>query len=513
MADEDDEPGPAPGAVTLSEPELAVLSYLRGLGERAEAEPEVVEAVGGDAATVRGSLQRLRSKRLAVVEERPTPPRVELTPRGAEAIARGLPERRLLDFLTRAPGAVAPEEIPASVLSAEERSAAIGLLRRSGLIEPAMPLRRTKAASEERPELADERTLRSVASPEGAAESFDPEAVGALARRGLVRVIPRSTRLWGVSEEGRRLVLPDAGRSLVGALTPALLRDGASEEAVFRPYDVRAPVPFVTGARPHPYLAWLRNFEEVLLGLGFEEARGPLLETEFWNGDVLFMPQEHPARSIHDVLSLTGVQGHPPDAALLARVAAVHEGRPMPGDRRPVGPGWRSPYDRAVAARPVLRSQTTAVSARFLAQHPKPPFRVYCIDRNFRRDAVDATHHVEFEQCEGILGAPGTSLRHLVGVFRALAHELRLGELKIRPSYFPFTEPSIEGYIRHPQLGWIEVFPGGMFRPEVLRPLGVEVPVAAWGIGVMRLALVALGVNDIREIFADDLGRLRGESG
>lgn len=510
--DDDDEPAPASEAVSLSEPERAVLSYLRALADRSEEEGRVVAQVGGDAAAVRGSLQRLRSKRLAVVEERPTPPRVELTARGTEAVARGLPERRLLDFLAQAPGPVTPEEIPPAVVSDIERSAAIGLLRRQGLIEPSMPLRPRADGAGARSELADERTLRSVASPAEASGAFDPEAVGALARRGLVRVVPRSTRLWSVSDEGRRLVLPESGATTIGALTPVFLRDGASEEAVFRPYDVRATVPFVTGARPHPYLAWLRNFEEILIGLGFEEARGPLLETEFWNGDVLFMPQEHPARSIQDVLSVVGVTGRPPDAALLERVAAVHEGRPMPGDHRPVGPGWRSPYDRTIAARPLLRSQTTAVSARFLAGHPKPPFRVYCIDRNFRRDAVDATHHVEFEQCEGILGAPGTSLRHLLGVFRALAHELGLGELKIRPSYFPFTEPSIEGYVHHPRLGWMEVFPGGMLRPEVLRPLGVEVPVAAWGIGVMRLALVALGVQDIREIFADDLGRLRGES-
>ncbi|MCI4367133.1 MAG: phenylalanyl--tRNA ligase subunit alpha, partial [Thermoplasmata archaeon] len=122
----------------------------------------------------------------------------------------------------------------------------------------------------------------------------------------------------------------------------------------------------------------------------------------------------------------------------------------------------------------------------------------------------DATHHVEFRQCEGVLGGEGVSLRNLVGVFRALADAIGIRDVKIRPSYFPFTEPSIEGYVRHPRLGWIEVLPGGMFRPEVLRPLGISVPVAAWGIGVTRLAMVSLGVNDIRELFEDDVARLAG---
>ena len=222
------------------------------------------------------------------------------------------------------------------------------------------------------------------------------------------------------------------------------------------------------------------------------------------------MPQDHPARSIHDALAVEGVAVEAPPADLLARVAAVHEGRPLPGESVAVGPGWGVPYDVTVARRAVLRSQTTAVSARFLAARPRTPFRMYAIDRNFRRENLDAQHHLEVWQSEGIVGAPGMNVRHLVGLFRELAEAIGIRELKIRPSYFPFTEPSIEGYVRHPRLGWMEVFPGGLFRPEVLRPLGIDVPVLAWGVGVTRLAMVALGCNDIRELFATDLEQLRG---
>jgi phenylalanyl-tRNA synthetase alpha chain len=269
-------------------------------------------------------------------------------------------------------------------------------------------------------------------------------------------------------------------------------------------------VPYLQGARPHPYLAWLEEVEEILIGLGFEESEGPLLETEFWNADVLYMPQEHPARSVHDMFFVNAQPGAPLPGDLVERVAAAHEGRPMPGETLPISPGWRTPYSRDRARRPVLRSQTTAVSARYLAAHPAPPFRMYCIGRNFRPDALDTRHHIEFDQCEGILGDRGVTIRHLVGVFKAFAEALGISDLKIRPSYFPFTEPSIEGYVRHPRLGWMEIFPGGMLRPEVLRPLGVEVPVAAWGIGITRLALVALGYNDIRDLYLDDRARLTG---
>jgi len=483
---------------------LVALRAADGLREEAELSGEL--ALPED--TVRGSLQRLRSKRLVLVEEEHLEhPR--LTPRGEETLKRSLPERRLLQLLAERPDGIAPDALTSAGFDPEERSAAIGRLRRLGLLVDGSPLR-VKPGTPVPETLPEERVLRAVADELG---EIDPAVFDGLQRRGLVRKEHETIRRWTTSPEGRSLTLPSDDRPQLGALTGALLRSGAWRAGEFRPYDVLAEVPYLGGARPHPYLAWLEEFEEILVGLGFQQGEGPLLETEFWNADVLFMPQEHPARSIHDALSLSATAGHLPPKGLLERVAAAHEGRPMAAGELPISPGWRARYDPQIARRPVLRSQTTSVSARFLAQRPAAPFRMYCLDRNLRRDAVDATHHVEFRQCEGILGGEGVSLRTLVGVFRSLAEAIGIREIRIRPSYFPFTEPSIEGYVRHPTLGWIEVLPGGMFRPEVLRPLGVEVPVAAWGIGVTRLAMVALGVNDIRELFEDDLARLTGGTG
>ncbi len=492
--------------VSLSGPERSVLEALRSASDLPVEEEELARRCGLPPDAVRGSLQRLRSKRLVVLDEAHEALR-RITPRGEATLREGLPERRFLNALERRGGTLSPEEAAAAGLDPEERSAAIGILRRRGLLEDGVPFRR-RSGSEGGPVLLPEEVvLKQVANGE---EDLDGAIFAALARRGLVREERRSVKRWAPSEEGRRLPLPAEGTEPIGALHPALLLSGEWKGRPFRPYDVRAPVPFLTGARPNPYISWLEEFEELLVGLGFEQAEGPLLETEFWNNDVLFMPQDHPARSIHDALSVEGVEGHLPSADLVSRVAAVHEGRPLPGESRALGAGWPGPYDLTIAARPVLRSQTTAVSARYLARHPSPPFRMFSLDRNFRRESLDASHHIEFHQCEGILGAPGISLRDLVGIFRELAKAIGIRELKIRPSYFPFTEPSIEGYVRHPRLGWIEVFPGGVFRPEVVRPLGIEVPVVAWGIGVMRLAMVALGTNDIRELFEDDLERLRG---
>ena len=505
MADAGADPPDGGERLSLSATELRLLKALRATALELRDEDSIGSDLGLPGDVLRGSLQRLRSKRLLVVDEEHLEHR-GLTPRGETALRAGLPERRLLRLLADSPEGVPADRLQGEAWSGEERSAAIGQLRRGGWLAEGSPLR-LKPGAPVPDALPEEQVLRQL--HDGVPVTNGP-VFDQLKRRGLVRIDRETVRRWGPSAEGRELAIPEDDRPQLGALTAEMLRSGAWRSGSFRPYDVLAEVPYRPSPRPHPYLQWLREFEEILVGLGFQQSEGPLLETEFWNADALFMPQEHPARSIHDALSIEGVTTHLPDPALVDRVAAAHEGRPLAPGTPPISPGWRTPYDRAIARRPVLRSQTTSVSARFLARKPTPPFRMYCLDRNLRRDAVDATHHVEFRQCEGIVGGEEVSLRSLVGVFRSLAEAIGIREVKIRPSYFPFTEPSIEGYVRHPHLGWIEVLPGGMFRPEVLRPLGIDVPVAAWGIGVTRLAMVALGVNDIRELFEDDLERLTG---
>ena len=493
-------------ALTLSAPERQVLEALRAAPHILQEEPALAERTGLAADALRGSLERLRSKHLALATDDAWSER-KLTHRGEEARARGLPERRFLFALRRRGGALTPDQLEGEGFSAEEQAAAIGYLRRHRYLADGIPFRWAEPRPDVEQVFPEEQVLQAIATGE---KELDATIFAQLQRRGLATVERHSVRRWLPSPEGIALPLPEPGRPLVGALTPALLASGEWPHVAFRPYDVRATVPYLLGARPHPYLAWLEEVEEILIGLGFQESEGPLLETEFWNADVLNMPQEHPARSVHDMFFVNVAPGTPLPSDLVERVAAVHEGRPMPGETLPVSPGWRTPYSKDRARRPVLRSQTTAVSGRFLAAHPAPPFRMYCIGRNFRPDALDARHHIEFEQCEGILGDSGVTIRHLTGIFQAFAEALGISELKIRPSYFPFTEPSIEGYVRHPKLGWMEVFPGGMLRPEVLRPLGVEVPVAAWGIGITRLAMVSLGYNDIRDLYLDDRARLTG---
>lgn len=117
---------------------------------------------------------------------------------------------------------------------------------------------------------------------------------------------------------------------------------------------------------------------------------------------------------------------------------------------------------------------------------------------------------MEFYQLDGIIVGKNVTFKHLLAFFKEFAAALGIREVWFKPGYFPFTEPSVEGFIKHPSLGWIEVFPGGVFRPEVMEILGAPgVRAIAWGIGIDRLAMAVLGLDDIRDLFSKDLDFLQ----
>jgi phenylalanyl-tRNA synthetase alpha chain len=319
-----------------------------------------------------------------------------------------------------------------------------------------------------------------------------------------------------VEETSFSVLITDAGslaleqalstQEMISNLTPDLLKSGDWQNRPFRPYNLQGPVPRIYPGKKHPYIEFIDHVKRILIGLGFQEAKGPLVELEFWNCDALFMPQDHVAREVHDMYHIKSPKtlGEITNTTELKHVAATHEDGWVTDST-----GWRYKYSFEIARRLVLRSQTTAVSVRYLVKHQKAPLRMFSIDRVFRPEKFDSTHSAEFLQCEGIIGGDGLTLRDLIGYLSAIAQAVGIKKIKFKPGFFPFTEPSIEGFIYTSELGWVEALPGGIFRPEVTRPLGIDFPVLAWGIGIDRLAMAALGIQDIRELATRDLRRLR----
>ncbi len=296
----------------------------------------------------------------------------------------------------------------------------------------------------------------------------------------------------------------------VSQLSPELLKDGSWRSKRFRKYTISLRAPRIGTGKKHPYREFLDTVKTKLVSMGFQEMRGSLVETEFWNMDALFMPQFHPARDIHDVYFVKQPT-HATKIAepFLSRVTKAHQDGGKTGST-----GWKYAFNMERAKRLVLRSQGTAVSARTLAAGPLTPGKYFSIARCFRYDQVDATHATDFFQVEGIVLGKDINFRTLLGLLNLFAREVaQAKEVKFVPAYFPFTEPSVELHVRHPRLGWMELGGAGLFRPEVTLPLGVDVPVIAWGLGLDRMAMVALGIHDIRELFTDNLELIRTTRG
>jgi phenylalanyl-tRNA synthetase alpha chain len=457
----------------------------------------------------------------------------ELTPLGLQWQERGFPEERIIELVRIKPGLPLPEIARTLRLQNKDVGSAFGVLSRLGALalnedkearlilapeymEHGRPAR--GAAAEY---LAVIRGLlnKAAAAAESVLDERDlsgPERramVGIAKKRGAAgaafRIVEREIAYFGLMGLRDALVkaLDNAGVSgeEAGALTPEMLADGSWRGKTFRSYNVNVPPSRLVPGRSNPYAEFLEGVKDKLAGLGFQEFDGPLVETEFWNSDALFMPQFHVARDIHDVYQLAGpTHARAVEEPWLSAVASAHENGGGTGSR-----GWNYLFDHAFTRRLILRSQGTVMSAKTLPR-ASIPGKYFGMLRCFRYDRVDATHLSDFYQTEGIVLGEEVNLRTLLGFLEMFAVEVAgAKEVKYVPGYFPFTEPSIEVHIKHPALGWFELGGSGIFRPEVTASLGVEVPVAAWGIGIDRMALMALGLNDLRELFSYDIERVR----
>ncbi|RLG92547.1 MAG: phenylalanine--tRNA ligase subunit alpha [Candidatus Hecatellales archaeon] len=438
-----------------------------------------------------------------------------LTDEGKSYALEGLPERRVVETVLMLGGEATLEDIVKnSNLSEDTVKIALGWIVRKGWGKIVREGDVVKVRVETKPSKGgDEKLLRRILV-EGEVKSKnlsqeEEATVNELKKRKLVLEKVFVDRVVRLTENG--LVKLESGEvkpvfeEEVTALTSELIVSGRWRETKFREYDVTATPPKIYPGKKHFYLEFLDELKRILVSMGFEEADGPYVELELWNFDVLFQPQDHPAREIHDSYQIKNPRyGVLKDKKLVERVKKTHENGWVTGSR-----GWRYKWSFEVAKRLVMRSQTTAVSARFLSEHKNPPIKMFCVSRVFRPDVLDAKHAMEFYHCEGIVVDKNLTFKHLLGMLSEIAKALDIGRVEFKPGYFPFTEPSVEAFVYHPKIGWMEAAGAGMFRPEVTKPLGVRYPVLAWGIGVDRLAMVKLGVDDIRELHSKRLDFLR----
>ncbi|HNP29970.1 MAG TPA: phenylalanine--tRNA ligase subunit alpha [Nitrospirales bacterium] len=462
----------------------------------------------------------LLTKQLVILTSETTTTYVSLTPIGTQFQQAASPPEWILQTVKRA----AQEGSSPTVkdlhstghFQPSELSRAIGILKKEGALQLGTggTLEITGQGS------ATTEALRSLLDQvhEGSRplDSFAPDHQAILrqysVKRGNTqepfRIDDHTERAYVLTAEGRNLLphLREGAAQEISQLTPELLKDGSWRNASFRKYSINLRPPRLAVGRRHSYREFLDTVKYKLTSMGFQEMRGELIETEFWDMDALFMPQFHPARAIHDVYFVKNPKmAKAISEPFLSQVGQVHRDGGTSGSK-----GWKYEYDSERAKRLVLRSQGTAVSARTLAQNPPIPGKFFSIARCFRYDNVDATHATDFFQVEGIVLGSDINFRTLLGLLQLFATEMaQAKEIRFFPAYFPFTEPSVELHVRHPKLGWMELGGAGLFRSEVTIPLGVTVPVIAWGLGLDRMAMIALGIQDIRDLFTSDLEAVR----
>jgi phenylalanyl-tRNA synthetase alpha chain len=496
-----------------------------------------VETVESDLGFKQGNgnqaLSWLLSKGIIVEKRREKALSYELTELGRSWQEKGTPEERILELVRIKSGLTLPEIAKTLGIESKDVGSAFGILSKLGLlgmneakqvgiIMPPEQLEQGRPASG--PAAQHFSLARGILNKaaetdggiiaESALDAAEKGGIAGMARKrgaggAAFRLIEHETVFFIFL--GEHAAIADALRQAgisgeeTGALTMEMLETGSWKNKTFRAYNINIPPARVLIGRTNAYAQFLEQTKDKLVSLGFEEFDGPLVETEFWNSDALFMPQFHSARDIHDVYHIAEpAAAKKIDEPWLSNVAAAHENGGDTGSR-----GWDYAFDREFTKRLILRSQGTVMSAKTLP-HAKIPGKYFGMLRCFRYDKVDATHLSDFYQTEGIVLGEDVNLRTLLGMLEMFATEVAgAKEVKYVPGYFPFTEPSVEVHIKHPALGWFELGGSGIFRPEVTSSLGVKTPVAAWGMGIDRMALMALGLNDLRELFSCDIDSVR----
>ena len=446
----------------LHDIERRIVGALRGSGP-AELE-ELAERARISKDQARRGIEWLRHKKLVSVEEA-AESRVLLEPRGLDSLERKLPERRLLDLVLSGTSGMA--ELREKL--GDEFGVAVGAARRAGWVEPDGGALR---ASGRRGALPYEELLRAVGRAGMDAGLADRRALRVLASRGL-------------ASERR------TSRRTVSLSAPVRL-DEPGEGAI----DVEAGAPVSFPARRHPLAEAMSEIREALVSMGFSEIRGALAQPSFWNFDALYTPQDHPAREMQDTFFLDGASaslGSVASAGQVARVSRAH--------RR----GWGYEWEEGPSRTMVMRTHTTCVTIRHLDES-EGDVRVFSMGRVFRNEKASRKHLSEFHQVEGLVRAPDLGLRDLMGMQSELYRKLGLGEVRFWPTFFPYTEPSLQAMVRGPGGRWVELFGMGMLRRE---SLGSDGGVLAWGGGVERIAMLKMGVSDVRAFYENDLEWLR----
>jgi phenylalanyl-tRNA synthetase alpha chain len=491
----------------LSLNEKKVLLTLKKLHGKGSPEDIFKNGQFSQAVEVSNAASWLQSKKLVTIDNY-IKTIYSLGKEGKRFVEKGLPEKRALKLISERNGTINIKDLSA-VLDSDEISVAIGWLITNGWVSMKkekdtiikMTDKGIKALSEV---TEDEKLLRQLYEhPE---QQIEKDHIKPLAsRKNVIKEKELVTSIITLTDNGKRVV--ETGfliQEEISQITSTVIKNNEWKHKTIRPYDIYAFAPAMYGGKPHPLVNLISEIRQIFVEMGFQEIQGDYVESCFWNMDVLFIPQDHPAREMQDTFYCKVPAKVPiQEKQLLEVVARVHENGGTTGST-----GWGYKFSKTEGERALLRTHTTVNTIRYLYNNPKPPCKVFSLERVFRKENIDATHLPEFYQIEGIIYEENTNFRQLIGILKEFYRRMGFEKIRFRPGYFPYTEPSMEVEVFW-NGKWMELGGSGIFRPEVTEPIGVKSPVLAWGLGLERIAMLRYGLSDIRSLYISDLDWLR----
>jgi len=487
---------------TLSPLEIKIIPFLKEPIEKIE------KKSGLDNVSVLRGLRFLETKKFLKLKTT-TKTMIELGVNGVYYKKNSLPERKILMLLEQHKHLALEEAKKLSKLSENEFKVSLGVLKNKALITLFGGKMTLNATKEELSKKSPEEQL--IDSLPMEKEKLYPELNYALdnlkKRKDIVEIKEKNLVDFELTQLGKEFAGKEIKSDLLEEVNAEVIRDWKRGNK-FRRYDITAPVPQINGGKKHFVNQSIEYAKQIWTELGFKEMQGTMTETSFWTFDSLFTPQDHPAREMQDTFFIKDAQGKlPDDKKIVERVKESHEigvGKSK---------GWNYKWQENSAKKVVLRTHTTSLSARTLAKLKESdmPAKFFAIGKVFRNETLDWSHGFEFYQTEGIVIDPNANFQNLLGYLKEFYQKMGFEKIKFVPSFFAYTEPSVEIQVWHPEKKiWLELGGAGIFRPEVTIPLlGKAIPVLAWGQGFDRIITDFYKIKDLRELYSNDLKELR----
>lgn len=488
----------------LSENERKILPYLKTKDIN-----EICKKSNLDKVSVLRALEFLQNKDIVKISS-DKKKIVEIGVNGALYRKKGLPERRLLNILEPKRILSISDAQKESSLSNDEFKAALGALKKKAMIELKNEKIILNSNKQEITKKMLEESLIEILPLEYG--QFAPEQLYALKslenRKDIIQIKDEKIINFEISDFGKKVIDSEIkDENLIEQLTSEIMKKELWKSKKFRRYDISSGVPKIYGGKRFFVNQSTDYARKIWTDMGFKEMTGNILVSSFWNFDALFTAQDHPVRELQDTFFINK-KVELPDKKIVKAIKEVHE-KGIAGSK-----GWRYIWDEEESKRLVLRTHTTCLSAQTLAKldiKKDLPAKYFAVGKCFRNETVDWNHGFEFNQTEGIVIDENANFRHLLGYLQEFAKKMGFKKVRFRPHYFPYTEPSLEGDVwDEERKRWVEVFAAGIFRPEVTEPLlGKAVPVLAWGPGFDRMIMKLFEIQDMRDMYKNDLNKLR----